>query len=100
MKSALMVAAAVACLAVAGVAAVQAGAAPTVTAAASAKVDNFQLTDHKLMAYELYYYKYMPAIVVMSHTNGSAYSQAAAAELEKLNAAYKAERAGVEVEEV
>ena len=65
MKSALMVAAAAACLAVAGVAAVQAGAAPAAAVAASAKVDNFQLTDHKLMAYELYYYKYTPAIVVM-----------------------------------
>jgi peroxiredoxin len=91
MKSALLVAAATACLAVAGVATVQvAGAAPaTASSSAPAKIDNFQLTDHKLMAYELYYYKYLPAIVVMSRTNGSAYSTAATAELEKLNAAYK-----------
>src|SRR5204863_9271046 len=92
MKSALMVAAATACLAVAGVATVQvAGAAPNVAAAVKTpdKVDNFQLTDSGLMAYELYYYKYTPAIVIMSRTNGSAYSTAAAAELEKLNAAYK-----------
>jgi peroxiredoxin len=84
-----MVAAATAVLAVAGVAAVQVNAAPTAAVAATAKVDNFQLTDHKLMAYELYYYKYTPAIVVMSRTNNSAYSTAATAELEKLNAAYK-----------
>jgi hypothetical protein len=90
MKSALLVAAATACLAVAGVATVQvAGAAPAATAATPGKVDNFQLTDSKLMAYELYYYKYLPAIVVMSRENGSAYSTAAAAELQKLNAAYK-----------
>jgi hypothetical protein len=89
MKSALMVAAATACLAMAGVASVQVNAAPTPTAATTAsKVDNFQLTDQTLMAYELYYYKYLPAIVVMSRQNGSAYSAAATAELQKLNAAY------------
>src|SRR4051812_11598234 len=54
------------------------------------KVDNFQLTDQTLMAYELYYYKYAPAVVLMSHASGTAYSKTAAAELEKLNAAYKA----------
>jgi hypothetical protein len=86
-----MVAAAAGVLAVAGIATVQVTqAAPTAAVAATpTKVDNFQLTDHKLMAYELYYYKYLPAIVVMSRTNGSAYSTAATAELEKLNAAYK-----------
>jgi peroxiredoxin len=90
MKSALMVAAATACLAMAGVATVQVNAAPTgIVAKAADKVDNFQLTDHTLMAYELYYYKYTPAIVVMTRQNGSAYSTAATAELEKLNAAYK-----------
>jgi hypothetical protein len=90
MKSALMVAAATACLAMAGVASVQVNAAPTpIATKAVDKVDNFQLTDQTLMAYELYYYKYTPAIVVMTRQNGSAYSTAATAELEKLNAAYK-----------
>ncbi|MDB5452628.1 MAG: hypothetical protein JWO33_1206 [Caulobacteraceae bacterium] len=66
-------------------------AAPTASLAATpAKVDNFQLTDQTLMAYELYYYKYAPAVVLMSRVNGSAYSQAASAELARLDAAYKA----------
>jgi peroxiredoxin len=90
MKRALFAAAAVAAIAVAGLGLSHSAmsAAPAAVQAAS-KVDNFQLTDSSLMAYELYYYKYAPAVVIMSRSS-SAYSTAAAAELEKLNAAYKA----------
>ena len=37
----------------------------------------------------LYYFKYVPAIVLMSQTNGSKLSREGAAELAKLQAAYK-----------
>jgi hypothetical protein len=53
------------------------------------KVGNFQLTDTTRLAHELYYFKYAPAIVVMSQTNGSKLSRDGAAELAKLQAAYK-----------
>ncbi|HET9160166.1 MAG TPA: redoxin domain-containing protein, partial [Caulobacteraceae bacterium] len=92
MKRALLAASAVVIAAGAGIGLVQVAnsAAPAAAAGAPAKVDNFQLTDQSLMAHELYYFKYAPAIVVMSRTNNSAYSKAAAGELEKLAAAYKA----------
>ncbi|HET9160165.1 MAG TPA: redoxin domain-containing protein, partial [Caulobacteraceae bacterium] len=53
------------------------------------KVSDFQLTDTNRLGHELYYFKYAPAIVIMSQTDGSAYSRAAAGELAKLQAAYK-----------
>lgn len=52
-------------------------------------VDNFQLTDHNRLAHELYYYKYSPAIVLMSYTNGSKFSQNSAVILEKIYQKYK-----------
>jgi mono/diheme cytochrome c family protein len=65
-------------------------AAPTATPviATPERADNFQLTDHRRMHHELAYYDYAPAIVLMSQTNGSKVSRAAAAELEKLADAY------------
>ena len=63
-------------------------AAPTVSAVPE-KVGNFQLTDHTRLAHELFYFKYAPAIVLMSQTNGSKLSRDAASELSKLQAAYK-----------
>jgi len=53
------------------------------------KVANFQLTDTSRIAHELYYFKNAPAIVLMSQTNGSKVSRDGAAELAKLQAAYK-----------
>ncbi len=93
MKSNLMTSAvAAAFIGVVGVAGVQSVvAAPTVTAAVTVadRVDNFQLTDHTRLAHELYYFKYAPAIVIMSQSNGSKLSQQAAAELQKVADAYK-----------
>jgi peroxiredoxin len=65
---------------------------PSVTSPAKvpAKVDNFQLADQTRLAHELYYFKAAPAIVIMTQANGSPLSRAAAGELEKLQAAYKA----------
>jgi len=56
--------------------------------ATSDKVDDFQLTDTRLMAYQLYYYKYAPAVVLMTRTETGPYSAASAAELEALKAKY------------
>jgi hypothetical protein len=53
------------------------------------KAVDFQLTDTDRMAHQLYYYKYAPAIVLMSQKDGSPLSRAAAAELGRLQAAYK-----------
>jgi peroxiredoxin len=60
------------------------------TGASPQRVDDFQLTDQTRLAQRLYYFGYEPAIVVMSRVNGSAYSKAASAALEQINAAYKA----------
>jgi hypothetical protein len=49
---------------------------------------NFQLTDHTRLSHELHYFKDAKAIVLMTQANGSNFSRAAAAELEKLKAAY------------
>ncbi len=65
------------------------GFAPSVAAGSVTHVDNFQLTDQNLMAHELYYFKYAPAIVIMSQKDGSAISRTAAAELQKIADAYK-----------
>jgi hypothetical protein len=53
------------------------------------KVSPFQLTDTTRLAHDLNYFRYAPAIVLMSQTNGSKVSRDAAAELAKLQAAYK-----------
>jgi mono/diheme cytochrome c family protein len=53
------------------------------------KVSDFQLTDTTRMAHRLSYYQYAPAIVLMSQKVGSPLSRSAAAELAKLQAAYK-----------
>ena len=53
------------------------------------RVSDFQLTDTTRMAHELYYFNYAPAIVLMSQTNGSPMSRTAAAEMAKLQTAYK-----------
>jgi peroxiredoxin len=90
MKRALFAAAAVAAIGFGIVQVAQSAAPVAASAATPAKVDNFQLTDQTLMAYELYYYKYTPAVVLMSRVNNSAYSKAASAELAKLEAAYRA----------
>ena len=53
------------------------------------KVSDFQLTDTTRMAHRLSYYQYAPAIVLMSQKVGSPLSRTGAAELAKLQAAYK-----------
>src|SRR5215813_8818276 len=53
------------------------------------KVSDFQLTDTTRIAHRLFYYSYAPAIVLMSQKDGSPLSRAAAAELAKLQAAYR-----------
>jgi peroxiredoxin len=92
MKRALMASTIVASLAAAAAIATVAIAAPapTTIVAVPEKVDNFQLTDHTRLAHELHYFKSAPAIVIMTQANGSKLSRQAAAELEKLEAAYKA----------
>jgi hypothetical protein len=88
MKRALL--ASTVAIAVIGIAAVTATAAPISTAVAvPERADNFQLADHTRLAHELYYFRDAPAIVLMSQTNGSKVSREAAAQLEKLQAAYK-----------
>jgi peroxiredoxin len=90
MKRALLATAAVlAGVAVAGIAAPVGLAADTPNATPQ-HVDDFQLTDHTRLAQHLYYFGYTPAIVMMTRSNGSAYSQKADAELQKLADAYKA----------
>src|SRR5436305_11850797 len=88
MKRALLATAAV----ISGVAlaslAAPAGIAADTPNATPQHVDDFQLTDHTRLAQHLYYFGYTPAIVVMSRTNGSAYSHVADAQLQKLSDAY------------
>ena len=87
--STLVAATALACvLGAVGVGASLASSAPMAAPAAGARVDDFQLTDTKLMAHQLYYYGYAPAIVLMSRSD-TAFSRAASADFEKLAAAYK-----------
>ncbi len=89
MKRALLATSAViAALAVAAMAA-PAGIAADTPNATPQHVDDFQLTDHTRLAQRLYYFGYEPAIVVMTRSNGSAYSRTADAELQKLNDTYK-----------
>jgi hypothetical protein len=53
------------------------------------RVSDFQLTDTTRIAHRLSYYQYAPVIVLMSQKDGSPLSRAAAAELARLQAAYK-----------
>jgi len=81
-------------LAIAGVATVIgvsaiAAPAPSITVSVPERADNFQLTDHTRLSHELHYFKDAKAIVLMSQINGSDVSRKSAAELEKLQAAYK-----------
>jgi len=88
MKRVLFTTAIAAVVAIAGVTSVIAAPAPT-TGLVPEKVGNFQLTDTTRLAHELFYFKYAPAIVLMSQSNGSAVSRQAAADLAKVQAAYK-----------
>ena len=67
---------------------VSATAAPTTTVSTPERADNFQLTDTTRLAHELHYFKDAKAIVLMSQINGSDGSRKAAAQLEKIKAAY------------
>jgi hypothetical protein len=64
-------------------------AAPSGTSVVPERVDDFQLTDTTRLGHRLSYFKYAPVIVLMSQTDGSPLSRAAAGELAKLQAAYK-----------
>ncbi|HEY7798309.1 MAG TPA: hypothetical protein VIA80_06070, partial [Hyphomonadaceae bacterium] len=88
MKSVVTATAIAAVLAVGALAVPAVFAAPTASAIPE-KAGNFQLTDHTRLAHELFYFDYVPAIVLMSQTNGSKLSREAAAELAKVQAAYK-----------
>ena len=90
MKLALVGAAAVAALSLAGIAGLsgRAVSATDPVIAPGDKVDDFQLTDTKLMAYQLYYYNYAPAVVLMTRSEDGAFSAAQAAKLEALKAKY------------
>jgi peroxiredoxin len=89
MNRGLLFAGAAAVAACALTAAAPVGIAAETPAATPQHVDDFQLTDHTRLAQHLYYFNYAPAIVVMTRTNGSAFSKSASAGLEKLNAEYK-----------
>ena len=80
---------AAALIAAAGVTTVTVASTAGQSAAGPEKVADFQLTDTSRMGHELYYFKYAPAIVIMSQTDGTPMSRAAAAELAKLQDAYK-----------
>jgi hypothetical protein len=88
MKSVLLTTAAAVVTAAAIAASAISAPAPT-AAAVPEKVGNFQLTDTTRLAHELGYFKYAPAIVLMSQVNGGKVSREAAAQLSKLQAAYK-----------
>ncbi len=90
MKSVLLtsVAAVVTAAALAATAISAPAPAPSI-AAVPERVGNFQLTDTTRLAHELLYYRYAPAIVLMSQTNGSKVSRESGAQLGKLQAAYK-----------
>ena len=88
MKRILITTALAAAIAVAGVSTVIAAPAPT-TGGAPERVGNFQLTDTSRLAHELHYFKYAPAIVLMSQTNGGKISREGAAALAKLQTTYK-----------
>jgi len=89
MKRALLASAAVLAGLAAAALAAPAGLAADTPNATPQHVDDFQLTDHTRLAQHLYYFGYTPAIVVMSRSNGTAWSRTGDAELQKLSAAYK-----------
>jgi hypothetical protein len=80
---------AAAVVATVGSASVSATASSPAPQATPDRVSDFQLTDTTRIAHRLSYYRYAPAIVLMSQKVGSPYSRAAAAELARLQAAYK-----------
>src|SRR5947207_64107 len=84
-------AAAIAAIVVATAGAASVAAAPTAGAPGMTpeRVSDFQLTDTTRMAHRLSYFHYAPAIVLMSQKVGSPLSRAGAAELARLQAAYK-----------
>src|SRR5450432_2910660 len=86
MRRVLLATAAVAGLALAA----PAGIAADTPGATPQHVDDFQLTDHTRLAQHLHYFGYTPAIVIMSRSNGTAFSHTADAELQKLSDAYQA----------
>ena len=89
MKRALVVGVATASLIALAAAGVHARGTAASPSAAGQHVDDFQLTSAAdLMAYQLYYYRYAPAVVLMSRVEGSPVSAKAAAALEKLKASY------------
>ena len=88
MKRAVALALAALSLAAAGAFVLQPASAEAPMIAAGEHVADFQLTDTGLMAHQLYYYGYAPAIVLMSRTTSGAYSRDAAAALEALKARY------------
>ena len=88
MKRVLMTSAVAALIALAGISTVVAAPAPT-TGLVPERAGNFQLTDTTRLAHELFYFKYAPAIVLMSQTNGGKVSREAAAELARVQASYK-----------
>lgn len=53
------------------------------------RAENFRLVDQNSRAHLLAYYKYAPAIVIVSHVNGSAQMKAAADTLKALQASFK-----------
>jgi hypothetical protein len=53
------------------------------------RADNFRLVDQNSRAHLLAYYKYAPAIVIVSHVNGSAQMNDAALALRNLQASFK-----------
>lgn len=54
------------------------------------RAEDFRLVDQHSRAHLLTYYKYAPAIVIVSHANGSAQIKAAADELKVLQASFEA----------
>jgi len=88
---AILVGTAVTAAIIASVGAVTVTAAPTGSAVAIVpeKAADFELADTGRLAHRLSYFKYAPAVVLMSQTNGSPLSRAGAAELARIQAAYK-----------
>ena len=90
MKSVLLTtAAAVVVAAAVAASAISAPAPAPSIAAVPERAANFQLTDTNRLAHELHYFKSAPAIVLMSQVNGGKVSRETAAQLAKLQTAYK-----------
>jgi len=85
----VVVVASAAIAAVCACSAVNSGVAPpTLDGDVVSRAGDFRLTDTSRLSHELYYYRYAPAIVLMSQTDGSRLSRAAARELGRLQVAY------------